>query len=380
MDARLVKIIKEKSRFGNAVAQYLLGICYAKGSNGFELDLGVAYKLLRSAADKGHKKALKLINESYIIAGRHLIILNPIRKCIKVRERLLCEASVTREYLQQAYEEKITSFQDIWPEAYELYRHYLSFFCGIRAEAILDYFGDETYKRSLFNDLSKEFPSLDGWKAVLKILENIKGKFDKYQSVKESRPSSYGSFVGGGRGISGAISGAIKASLLNLAIDTAAGAVNQISDHNKLMDIANGFNALYVAIVEQGAYLNWFRDDTVYAIAIVMDELIRQKLLYNIDLESWIDNTPEDVVENIVSRSKTDINSKNKAVQDLLDLIQKKPYDHTLYVALCRVDSKYAVEVLDFMYKFQMEYFLLKRIYPNDEEIKYYEMPDFTLD
>ena len=109
------------------------------------------------------------------------------------------------------------------------------------------------------------------------------------------------------------------------------------------------------------------------------DELIQKKYLYKIDLESWIDNSPQDVVEEIVKRGRSDPANKQKAINDLLDLIQKKPYDHTLYVALCRIESQYAVELIQFMQELNMDYFLLIRIYPNDENIKYYELPEFSL-
>lgn len=378
MDKRLVKIIKQKSRFGNSVAQYIEGICYALGANGYELDLFAAYKLLRKSADNGNKKALKALESSYTIAGRKLIFLEPIRDCIKVRERLYTSGTLKRQYLQEQYAEKITSFMEIVPEGFEMYRNYLMFFC-FDVEEILNYFGDKTFHDKFFQALSKDFPSIKGWDQVMKKIGEIREKFEKYQRIKQSRPSSYGNFIGGGQGIKGGISGALKASLLNLAIDATAGTINQYSDHNRLMEIYDSFNSIYNSIVEKGLYLHWFKYDCIFAAEVAFDDLIRRKYLYKIDINSWAENTPSNVVEEIVKRGRSDPANKQKAINDLLDLIQKKPYDHTLYVALCRIESQYAVELIQFMQELNMDYFLLIRIYPNDENIKYYELPEFSL-
>lgn len=378
MDKRLVKIIRQKAKNGNAVAQYIEGICYALGANGFILDLHLAYKYLKKSADNGHKKAMKVLENTYCIAGRNMVFLEPICNCIKVRERLFCSGTLKMQYLQENYADKIKSFQEIFPEAFELYRSYLMFFC-FDVENILDYFGDDTYHNEYFQFLSQDFPSISGWDQMLKIIGSVKEKYERYEKAKQSRPSSYGNFVGGGQGIRGGISGALKASLLNFAIDAGADTVNRYSDHNKLMDIYNDMDALYKALVEKGTYLQMFKQDCLYAGAFAMDELVNKKYLYKVDLESWIDNTPVDKVEEIVKRGKSDPANKQKAIDDLLDLIQKKPYDHTLYVALCRIESQYAIDLIKLMQELNMDYFLLIRIYPNDENIKYYELPDFSL-
>lgn len=369
MDKVMAKCVKTQAEKDNKVAHYIEGLCYALGTDGFSLNLGEAYKHLSIAAKLGHKKAQRIIDESPVIAGRHLIITEPIGDCIKVYSRLLAQMVVTVNKIEKYFKDNFTSFKDIYAkpcEILDVYEDFIKlFYQGVGD--VLREFDIDIKKDEYFRDMISALPSCEKRLSFIDEVDAVYDKYENYSKEKENRPSSYGNFTGS------SIVGSITASVLNYAVDTAAEAINSNNDRNKITDINNDLKAIYDKLIKKEEYLEWFKTDCRTIITYTLDELIGRGKLYKIDLSEW--NKAADVSE-IIEDGESD---KESAISELMDLIEKKPYDYGLYVSLYLVDWNLSYDIYDFMKKYQMGYFLLSIINYDDPKYKFYKFPPFSL-
>lgn len=378
MDKVMAKCVKTQAEKDNKVAHYIEGLCYAFGTDGFSLNLGEAYKHLSIAAKLGHKKAQRIIDESPVIAGRHLIIPEPIGDCIKVYSRLHAQMYVALDKIEDYYDRHFTSFEDTFTDpnaVYDMYKSYKnaieSFFLDVGD--ILMEFGIDIEEDEAFCNMLNCLPSNDEWRSIVGEFNAIIDKCKNYNKEKENRPSSYGNFTGS------SIVGAITATVLNYAVDTAAEAINSNNDRNKATDILNEFKAIYDKLIKRKAYSDWLLSDCCTIISHTLDELISRGKLYQFDFREWIEReglTSWDALSEIIEYGKKD---KEFAISELLDLIEKRPYDPDLYIALYITDENISHNIYKFMKKYQMEYYLLSMLHPNDPKYKFYEFPLFEL-
>ena len=324
---------------------------------------------------------------SIIVGGSRIVIDKPMRDFMAVYARLCEGIIVARIKLKEKFRREIKSYEYLFPEGFDMYMNSLSMFCeDYPVPSVLRaLFKDKNEGKKVTNELlsicirENILPGVYTWAQAYNEIEVIREKFEQYKIDKAFRPDTYGNFRGGGYGIRGALTGALKASLLNLAVDTVAGVANQAIDHSRLGNIGNELNGLYNKLVQNDLYLKLFEEDCHVIRNMLLGVLIKNGYLPNI--EGYEDDTPFDTLKEIFNSSKIDIEHYDKAISDIGDRIQKKPYEPLLYITLCEINPKRESEIYDFIKKNKMEWaYILTRYRNTLPKPEQYDQQNLILD
>lgn len=321
---------------------------------------------------------------SIVVGGNKIVIDRPMRDFMAVYARFEEDIVTESRIFKELFEEKVKSYDDVLSTGFDLYMHSLSMFCKVNPVAfIVEAFegskiiGNEKY---LFETMleANAFPGVNAWGEFFKEINVLKDKYEQYQMSKASRPDTYGGFRGGGVGISGGLSGAIKASLLNLAVDAVAGSVNKAVDHKTLENIYNKMIALTNLIIKDDTYVKFMIEDCTKMKNMILDLLIDEGFLPNI--KGYEVGVSTDTLHEILNNSKIDTEHREKAISDIGMLIMERPYELVLYDILCKIEPEYGYDVLNFLSQNKMREAFFMMIDPKYSKPLVKDGLIFTLD
>lgn len=321
-----------------------LSMCYLR-----KLYHQQAYSLLKEAAYKCDKKAIAAMKKVLKIGDRPVLSYSEMRTFMAVRSRFFCEIkTAAKVYKDRA--QKMQSYMDMYPDGPKDYLLALEIFCTTEVEMVLDAFEDiDITGEDIYEYMLDKLPGVNIWREFLTDLEKVKKDYEYLQARKSARPNSYGSFAGGGKGIGGAIAGAITASLLNMATDAVVSTVNQVSDHNSLQKINNKLTSFYNEIVASGKYEAMFIQDCQMIAYKVMEILIQSGKMVDFGYKDCLIHK---INTELLDKIKTAIDNPieyKKVLDEIGRRIQERPFDESLYVALIALDKKYYEPVIEFM-------------------------------
>lgn len=387
--AKFVEVCEQSAEEGNLHMAAFSGFIYAE-TDFVKHDYDKAYKFLKFAADNGDKTVEKHLNNSLTIGDRHLVIFDDTRKFMAVYAWLYKEMMESRNALKvnfasiKSCAEFFPKENDYYPnDGFTIYSSMLESFCKYSISEILNALkvnwitGEEIYCTVFDNpqmSADEILPGIKMWVQASNNLKKIKIKYEQHKKEMESRPSSYGTFIGGGRGIIGGLTGALKASLVNMAIDAAAGAVNQASDNKLLTDINNEITKTYNTVMKN--YSDMFVFDCRIFMNLTLGMLIERNVLSNFDFKTAI---PKETLNKILEDGKNNSESYKLALDKIGEVIQFRPYNPELYAALCRFAPEYENDVLEFMRKNKMEVAFLLAM-DREFDYNYLEHQKFILD
>lgn len=276
---------------------------------------------------KMHKQS-GMLGKDFVIAQKYHVVFNDeLCQYIEIRAPFEKNAHIVCHKLMSYIKESVLSFDDLYNIAWNAFLRYFNSQLEIGFNMLLKYDFDlysvEMFKQNAWKYLENN----ESGKYIQKYYQEQKELeefVEQLEMQKKSERDNRSHWSGGGFGIKGALTGSIKAGLLNMGTEIVRGIGDSLVDSGDKRKIAEYkekiykegkssshlINALYFAVCDIGVY--------VYSV------LVDAKILKPVDLVS--EKTIEVKAANIYNLYKYGQYTKEEAIAKLCTCIQMCPY------------------------------------------------------
>lgn len=274
-----------------------------------------------------HKQS-GMLRKDFVIAKKyHVVFDEELCQYIEIRAPFEKNAYIVTNKLMSYIKESVLSFDDLYDIAWNAFLRYFNSQLEIGFNMLFKYDFDlysiEMFKQNVWEYLENN----ESGKYIQKyyqIQKEIEKFVEQLEMQKKSERNNRSYWSGGGFGIKGALTGSIKAGLLNMGTEIVRGIGDSLTDSGDKRKIAEYkektykegkgsnylTNALYFAVCDIGVY--------VYSV------LVDAKILRPVDLVS--EKTMEAKAANIYDHYKYGQYTKEETIAKLCSCIQMCPY------------------------------------------------------